>query len=159
MHGVHHDMQGWIEQRPGLLWIETLNELGRALEVGKQHRDLLALAFQGAARRENLLCEIGRGVGEWCRRWCFSWRGGPWCTRPDEDTVRLIDREALALNELVFERFQMRVIELKLQLEGPIRQAAPLAQEGNRLIHHRDKVHRVSSLSRARPPCACVMPS
>ena len=73
--------------------------------------------------------------------------------------VRLIDREALAFNEFVFERFQMRVIELKLQLESAIRQAAPLAQEGNRLIHHRDKVHRVSSLSRVRPPCACAMPS
>jgi hypothetical protein len=35
----------------------------------------------------------------------------------------------LALDELVFERVQMRVIELKLELEGAIRQAAPLAQE------------------------------
>ena len=62
------------------------------------------------------------------------------------DTTRLIDREALPLNELVFERVQVRVIEPKLQLEGAIRQAAALAQQGNRLIHHRDKVHRVSSL-------------
>jgi hypothetical protein len=52
----------------------------------------------------------------------------------------------LALDEFVFEGFQVRVIELKLQLEGPIRQAPPLAQEGNRLIHDRDKVHPVSSL-------------
>jgi hypothetical protein len=40
----------------------------------------------------------------------------------------------------------VRVIELKLQLEGPIRQTAALAQEGYRLIHDRDKVHPVSSL-------------
>jgi hypothetical protein len=33
----------------------------------------------------------------------------------------------LPLNELVFERCQVRVIELQLQLEGAIRQAAPLA--------------------------------
>jgi hypothetical protein len=42
----------------------------------------------------------------------------------------------LALNELLFERCQVHVIELKLQLESPIRQAAPLAQKRNRLIHH-----------------------
>ena len=45
----------------------------------------------------------------------------------------------------------MRVIELKLQLEGGYVRR-PCYEEGNRLIHHRDKVHRVSSLSRARPP-------
>jgi hypothetical protein len=35
----------------------------------------------------------------------------------------------LTLDALVFERVHMRVIELKLALEGAIRQAAPLAQE------------------------------
>ena len=48
--------------------------------------------------------------------------------------------------------FQVRVIELKLQLEGAIRQAAALAQQGNRLIHHRDKVHPVPSPPGARFP-------
>jgi hypothetical protein len=52
----------------------------------------------------------------------------------------------LALDELVFERFQVRVIELKLQLEGPIGEAAPFAQEGDRLINYCDKVHPI-------PPC------
>src|SRR5262249_49876180 len=52
----------------------------------------------------------------------------------------------LALDEFVFERGQVRVIELKLQLEGPIRQAAPLAQQRDHLIHHRDKVHPISPL-------------
>src|SRR5262249_59362663 len=59
---------------------------------------------------------------------------------------RFIRRQALALDEFVFERCQVHVIELKLQLEGPIRQTAALAQEGYRLIHDRDKVHPVSSL-------------
>jgi hypothetical protein len=58
----------------------------------------------------------------------------------------------LALNELVFERLQVLKDELKLQLEGPIRQTAPLAQEDDCLIHHRDKVHAVSSLPGAQPP-------
>ena len=76
-------------------------------------------------------------------------------TRPDQDVPRLIDREALALDELVFQGLQVRVIELKLQLEGAIGQAAPLAQEGDHLIHDRDKVHRVSSLSVAGA-CMCI---
>jgi hypothetical protein len=48
---------------------------------------------------------------------------------------------------------------LKLELEGAIRQAAPLAQEGNRLIDHRDKVHAISSLPSAGPLCSCATPS
>jgi hypothetical protein len=65
----------------------------------------------------------------------------------------------LALNELIFERFQVRGIELKLQLEGAIRQAASLAQQRDRLIHHRDKVHPVSSLPGVWPPRSCTTPS
>jgi hypothetical protein len=76
-----------------------------------------------------------------------AWLRGRGCSRPDQDAAGLIDREALALDELVFECCQVGVIELKLQLEGTIRQATPLSQEGDRLIHHRDKVHRVSSLA------------
>jgi hypothetical protein len=43
---------------------------------------------------------------------------------------------------------------LQLELEGAIRQAAPLAQEGDRLIYHRDKVHSISSLPSAGPLCS-----
>src|SRR5262249_38421354 len=45
--------------------------------------------------------------------WCV-WLGGGWITRPDQDAACLIHRQALALDELVFERCQVRVIELKL---------------------------------------------
>ena len=65
----------------------------------------------------------------------------------------------MALDEFVFERLQVLGIELKLQLEGPIRQTAPLAQEGNRLIHHRDKVHPVSSWPDVLSEDACASPS
>src|SRR5262249_8405004 len=105
------------------------------------------LAFQRAAGGEDLLRKIERGVGEGCRHRCFYWHCGPWYAGPDQDATRLIDREALTLDEFVFERCQVLSIELKLQLEGPIRQAAPLAQQGDRLIHHCDKVHRASSLA------------
>ena len=65
----------------------------------------------------------------------------------------------LILDDLVFERYQVRVIELKLPLEGPISQAAQLAQERNRFIHHRDKVYAVSSLPGAQPPYSCASAS
>ena len=74
-------------------------------------------------------------------------------TGPDQHIPVLIDREALALDEFVLQVLQCVVVELELQLEGAIGQAAPLAQQGNHLIHHRDKVHPVSSLPGARPPC------
>jgi hypothetical protein len=92
------------------------------------------------------------------RRGCWGSRRLS-ATRPDQDAPRFIDRETMALDEPVFERFQVRVIELQLQLEGPIRQAAPLAQEGNRLIHHRHKVHPVSSLPGTQLPCPWAPPS
>ena len=70
----------------------------------------------------------------------------PGVAGPDEDAASLIDGEALALDELIFERLQVRLVELELELERAIGQAAPLAQQRNRLIHHRDKVHPLSSL-------------
>ena len=54
----HHGVQGRIKQRPYLLWIETLNDLGRALEIGKQDGDLLALTFQSGTSSQELLSEM-----------------------------------------------------------------------------------------------------
>jgi hypothetical protein len=67
-------------------------------------------------------------------------------TRPDQDVAPLIDREALALDEFVLHILQGRLVELELPLEGAVRQAPPLVQQGDHLIHHRHKVHPVSSL-------------
>ena len=44
--------------------VETPDQLGRVLEVGKQHGDLLTLAFQGAPGSEDLFGQVVRGVGE-----------------------------------------------------------------------------------------------
>ena len=126
--GPHHLAQ--------LFRITLRGEHGGIHEVTEQHGQLAAF-------------RLGRSGGGWRRG-----RHGCGCgredrrrrvTRPDQDAPRFIRRQALALDEFVFERCQVRVIELKLQLEGPIRQTAALAQEGYRLIHDRDKVHSVSS--------------
>ena len=63
VHGRHHALEHRVEELPGLLGIAVGQQFHRALEVGKQHRDLLALAFQGAAGGQDLLGQIGRGVG------------------------------------------------------------------------------------------------
>ena len=54
---------------------------------------------------------------------------------------------------------ELRVIQRELELEGAIGHAAPLAHEGDHLIHDRDKVHLVSSLPCAVPVYACGTPS
>jgi hypothetical protein len=43
---------------------------------------------------------------------------------------------------------------LKLPLQGAIGHAAPLAQQRQRLIHDRHKVHRISPRSAVVPVCA-----
>jgi hypothetical protein len=46
MHGVHHELEGRIDDRSGLFGIEPFNQSGRAFEIGKQRRDRLALAVR-----------------------------------------------------------------------------------------------------------------
>jgi hypothetical protein len=65
----------------------------------------------------------------------------------------------LALDQFHLHIVQRLVIELELSLEQTVSHATALAQEGNDLIHDRDKVHPVSSLPGAEPPCTCVRSS
>ena len=91
VHGVHHGVQGRVQDGRACFRVEVADQLRRALEVGKQHRDLLALAFQGAAGGENLFREIWRGVGEW--RWFRLHRGwgGRSVSRPDQHFAVFVD--------------------------------------------------------------------
>ena len=59
MHGVHHAVQGGIQEPLGGFGVEVGDELGRPFQVGKQHRDLLALAFQRTPGGEDLLGQMG----------------------------------------------------------------------------------------------------
>ena len=73
------------------------------------------------------------------------WRSGAWwhrcTTHPDQDTAVLIHCQALAVNEFVLEGLEVLVIELEVQLEGPIGQASPPLQHGHRLVQHLLKGH------------------
>jgi hypothetical protein len=51
VHGGHHALQHRIEELTGLLWVAVRQQFHGALEVSKQHRDLLAFASQRTAGR------------------------------------------------------------------------------------------------------------
>ena len=68
-------MQGGVQELLGGLRVEILDELGRVFDVGEQHRDLLAFAFQGAAGGQDLLGEIRWGVGQRRPAMVWSWCG------------------------------------------------------------------------------------
>jgi hypothetical protein len=44
---VHHEIEHRVEELPALLGIALGDQLHRAPQVGKEHGDLLALAFEG----------------------------------------------------------------------------------------------------------------
>ena len=61
--GLHHPLEDGVEELARLLGVAVGEELHRALQVGEEHRDLLALAFEGGLRGEDLLGEVLRRVG------------------------------------------------------------------------------------------------
>jgi hypothetical protein len=63
MHGLHHVLEHGIEEVARLFGVAIGEQLHRALEVGEQHGDLLALALEGALRSQDLLGEMARGIG------------------------------------------------------------------------------------------------
>jgi hypothetical protein len=62
VHAVGEDLEEAVHDPIPLFWIDLLAELHRALHVSEEHRHLLPLAFEGAARREDPLGEMARCV-------------------------------------------------------------------------------------------------
>ena len=60
---LHHALEDGVEELARLLGIAVGEQLHRALEVGEEHRDLLALALEGGLGGEDLLGEVLGGVG------------------------------------------------------------------------------------------------
>ena len=60
--GFHHALEDGVEEPPRFLGITVGEQLHRALQVREEHRDLLALTFQGRLRGQDLLGEVLRGV-------------------------------------------------------------------------------------------------
>jgi hypothetical protein len=64
VHGVHHTLQGRVEELLGSFGIQTADEFGGVLEVGKEHRHMLAFALQDRAGGQDLVGEMGRRIGQ-----------------------------------------------------------------------------------------------
>ena len=62
MHRFHHVLDHWIEKFARFFRIAVGEQLHRPFHVGEQHRDLLALAFEGAFGCENFFGEMLRGI-------------------------------------------------------------------------------------------------
>jgi hypothetical protein len=60
--GVHHVLEDGIEELAGVLGARSARSSNRALEVGDEDGDLLALAFERAPGREDLLGEVLGGI-------------------------------------------------------------------------------------------------
>jgi hypothetical protein len=83
VHGLDHALQHWVQELAGLLGVALGQQLHGPLQVRKQHGNLLAFAFEGAAGEENLLGEVHRGGGQghtyrlaercWGRRGSGGW--------------------------------------------------------------------------------------
>ena len=61
--GLHHVLEHGVEELARLLGIAVGEQLHRALEVGEEDGDLLALAFERGLGGEDLLGEVLGGVG------------------------------------------------------------------------------------------------
>ena len=68
MHALGEDREEALEDLVPLFRIELLGQLHRALDVGEQHGDLLALAFEGGLGLQDFVGEVFGGVGAGIRR-------------------------------------------------------------------------------------------
>ena len=157
VHGSHHALQHRVEEPPRFLGIAVGQQLHGAFEVGKQHGDLLALAFQGAFGGQDLLGKIRRGVGEWETVLATDWEpvgSGAETSAPIQTRTRpSSSTQALPLDEFGFQICQIRVIELELPLEGAIGQAPPALEHGYRLVEDLLKGHRHHADAACRRRC------
>ena len=129
VHGVHHGVQGRVQEGWAALGVEVADQLRRAFEIGKEHRDLLALAFQRAARGENFLGQIGGRVGKGCGgltgigcRHPHGGRrrggGGGKVARPDQTATVVRDHLGVRVEECLFQVLKGVIVERELALRA-----------------------------------------
>src|SRR5215471_1953599 len=63
VHGLYHAIEHRVEEKPLRgLGVTIRKQLHRALDIGKQHGDLLALALEGCPRNQDLFGQVLRRV-------------------------------------------------------------------------------------------------
>jgi hypothetical protein len=153
VHGLHHPFEDGIEDGPRLLWVAVGQQLHGAFEIGEEHCDLLALAFERVAGGENLLGQVQGRVGVWGALGLFSGRWRRCCAPPpDQHRARLIHSDALGLNEFSLQVLEGVIIELELPFERAIGHAATALEHRHRVIENLLEGHGRPSTTLARVP-------
>ena len=149
VHALGEDREEAIEDRVPRFRVELLGQLHRALHVGEQHGDLLALAFEGGLGLQDFVGEmLGRvGARVALRRRDVGGRSGRTVfTRPDQD-VALQGSDALDLHQLLAELGECLRIEIEFPAERAQRYPAMALQEGARPPDRLEEAHAPSSRS------------
>jgi hypothetical protein len=147
-----------MEDPMPLLGVDLLGQLHRALHVGKQDADLLALALERRLALEDLLGQVlggvVAGVALRCRCGRVTWSGSWACPRQD---MLFLNRNALDLDELVDQLFERIIIERELSLQRLHRDPSNLLQMASDLPHGLEEAHgdTPSSASSFASRCAC----
>jgi hypothetical protein len=68
VNAVGEDLEEAVENPVPFFRVELLGEIHRALHVGEEDRHLLALAFEGTARGQDLLGEVTGSIASGLRR-------------------------------------------------------------------------------------------
>jgi hypothetical protein len=63
MHLLRQDLEAPVHEGMHVLRIEGPGQRAETHDISKQHRDLLALAFQGTAHGQDLVGQVPRRVG------------------------------------------------------------------------------------------------
>jgi hypothetical protein len=159
VHGVHHVVQGRIQELLRRFGVEVFDQLGGVFDIGKEHGDLLAFALEGRAGRQNLLLEVGWGVGQRgsCRRRSWHVR----CERdrrgvdgPDQSAPAFINHLGMGKEDGFFEILKVVIVKGKLALQGAIGDPDVLLQHGDRLAEDFVERHGGSSACGVGPRCA-----
>jgi hypothetical protein len=135
----HHPFQHRVKELAPLLGVAVSQQFHRASQVGKEHRDLLALAFQVMAGVEDFFGEICGGIRQRspllvCGRG-RSWHRGRTCfSGPDQAPAVVIDHVWVCVQEFVFEHLKVVLVQTELKLEGAIGHAASTPEHGNGLV-------------------------
>ena len=126
VHGLHHQVDGGIEELLRGFGVEATDEFRRVFDVRKQHGHLLAFAFQRLAAGADLVAEMGWRVGQrgLLQHMSSGSRGGQsrcWCPSPDQHVTVLVQRQFFGMDEVLFKVFEQVIIDPKAPLEHPIR--------------------------------------
>ena len=153
----NHALQHRVEELARLLGVAVGQQLHRAFEVGEQHRHLLALPFQGGFGGENLLGEIGRGIGSWGTRPVYGrgrslCRGRTGCSGPDQATAVVLDHMGVGVQEFRLEVLEGVIVHVELPFERAIGHAASPLEHRKHGIENLLEGHRRLSTALALGP-------